>query len=86
MQIFVTLQNGQRIILKVDGNDSIGNIKNKIQSKEGISRSQQRIYFRGTELKDNKCLSDYNITKNSELNLDLGDLGSAGPIRVCCVL
>ena len=69
MLIYVKTPTGKTIALEVDSSDSIGDVKEKIQAKEGIISNMQQIIFAAKQLEDEQTLASYNIERDSVLHL-----------------
>lgn len=70
MNIYVyNVDNGQTITLDVEASDAIENVKGKIADQTGIQSEQQILKFNNVTLDNGRTLSDYNIQKESTINL-----------------
>ncbi|WJX63888.1 RING-type E3 ubiquitin transferase [Trifolium repens] len=76
MQIIIKMLDRRELPLSVKISDTIGDVKQQIFDKEGISYSDQRLIFSGKQPEDNQTLFDCNIEENSTIFLVLRLIGS----------
>ena len=69
IQIVVKMLNGKPIMLEVEQSDTIGDVKAKVQEKEGIPREQQMLIYNKQKLEDDRTLSHYDIQSEYTVSL-----------------
>lgn len=69
MQIFVKVLTGKTITIDAEPTETIGAIKDKIYTKEGVPAGEQRIIYNGKQLEDSLTLDEYNVQNNATLHL-----------------
>lgn len=69
MQIFVKDVQGKSLAFDVASGDSISSLKSRIESRHGIPAGQQRLVWSSRQLSDERSFADYNILKESTLQL-----------------
>ena len=69
IHIYVEMQNGIRIVIYVSLEDTITNVKRKINDMVGIPVNQQLITFGDYELEDDRTLRDYSVEHGCTLSM-----------------
>eukprot|EP01084_Bolivina_argentea_P265752 450579_1 len=69
MTIFIKTLNGHKLKINCNGNDTIKNIKNKIETQTNIRSNAQAIIYMGKELNDDQIIDQCNIKNHSILHL-----------------
>lgn len=80
MQIFVRTLAGKVMALDVAPDDSIEEVKAKIQDQENIPAEQQRLVFGSLTLDNGRTLSDYSIQNAATLSLFMNDIEASAVI------
>ncbi|WCJ21033.1 Ubiquitin family protein [Euphorbia peplus] len=69
MQILVKIPAEKTISVDVSQLDTIGEVKKKIEEKEGIPADDQRLVYAVDKLEDHRTLAEYKIKDKSTINL-----------------
>lgn len=75
MQIFVTLPSGRSVTLDVESSFSVEQVKVDLEGRIGLPATAQVLRFAGRVIEDGRTLADYNIQKESTVQL-----GYAAPV------
>lgn len=75
MDIYVNLSiiGENTLTLEVESGDSIEAVKEKIKTETGCPEADQILKYEGKVLEDGRTLADYNIQKNSTIELSLAE-------------
>ncbi|CAD6884200.1 hypothetical protein CF319_g1080 [Tilletia indica] len=69
MLVKIKTLTGKEIELDIEPSDKISRIKERVEEKEGIPPSQQRLVFGGKAMQDEKTATDLGLTGGSVLHL-----------------
>eukprot|EP01084_Bolivina_argentea_P009078 17003_1 len=72
MQIFTKALTGKTIALDVEPSDTIVDVKQMMEDREGIPPCLQRIMYCGHQLEDMRTMDECNIQNESTLQIVMG--------------
>jgi hypothetical protein len=76
--IFVKTLTGKTIVIRIQLNSTVEQLKKEIKKREGIPLEQQRLIHAGVQLYDDETLYNFNIRNESTLHLVLRLRGGGG--------
>ncbi|KAA6393270.1 MAG: putative ring and ubiquitin domain containing protein [Streblomastix strix] len=69
IRIFIKLSEERMITMHIEDWETVLGVKKKIDEEESIRPNRQKLFFNGVELEDEKKMVDYQIQKDSEVQL-----------------
>lgn len=69
IQVFLKNEKGQTTTYDIFPDESVTDFKAKVEAREGVPTSQQRLIHEGKEMVDGRLLSDYNVQEHSTIFL-----------------
>lgn len=75
LQVFVKTLTGKTITLEISPQNSIEDVKTKIEQREGVPTEIQRLIFAEKHLENGRFVGDYDIKKDSTIHLVLNLCG-----------
>lgn len=79
MAVDIVKWSGEKITCNVYPEDTVRELKLKIQELEGIPPNSQFIFYRCTQMEDWRFLSDYNVKANATIRLNRSRSDGLGP-------
>ena len=70
-QVYIKTLTGKTLVVDVDSELTVGELKIKIQDREGIPPDLQRLIFAGKQLEDGRSLGCYFLTSESTIHMIL---------------
>uniref|UniRef100_A0A674MBK9 ISG15 ubiquitin like modifier n=1 Tax=Takifugu rubripes TaxID=31033 RepID=A0A674MBK9_TAKRU len=71
IQVFLKNQDGRLNTYEIKPDETVTAFKQKVQAREGVQASQQRLLHESREMMDGGRLSDYNVKAHSTIVLML---------------
>jgi hypothetical protein len=77
MQIFIKTLSGRKSPFNFEASQTVLEVKQALQEKEGIQVEQIRLIYMGKQLSDEKTLAEFNITPGGTMHMMLQLRGGA---------
>lgn len=71
MQIYIKTLTGRKQALNFENENTVLEVKQALQEKEGIQVDQIRLIFSGKQLSDEKTLQEFNVTAGGTIHMVL---------------
>lgn len=71
IQVFLRNEKGKTSTYDIKPDETVTGFKTKVQNREGVQVSQQRLLHESREMMDGNLLSDYNVREMSTIDLML---------------
>ncbi|XP_030593631.1 polyubiquitin-like [Archocentrus centrarchus] len=71
IQVFLKNEKGQTSTYDIQPDETVSNFKRRVESRERVPASQQRLIHEGKEMQDGNKLVDYNVRNQSTIDMTL---------------
>ena len=70
MELYVKMLSGKTTVLNgIESSMTMGELRELIEDKEGITRGEARLIYNGKNIYDEKTLADYNVKDKTNIFL-----------------